>query len=103
MKKLLLSVAVVAAVALSSCVGVSTPLAGFVYTDVESGLAVTSNSLGSKVGRAKGTGIICVAVGDASIQTAAKSAGIKKISHVDQHSLSVLGIYSTYEIIVYGE
>lgn len=103
MKKLILSAAILAAVALSSCVGATSPLAGLVYTDVESGVAVTGNSLGTKVGRAMGKGIICFATGDVSIQTAARSAGIKRISHVDQHSMSVLGLYSTYEIIVYGE
>lgn len=89
---------------LCSCGATKSPVMGFVYTDVTSGNAVTSNSLGSKVGRSQATGILgIVATGDASYQTAAKSAGISKISHVDENSYTILGIYTKYETIVYGE
>jgi hypothetical protein len=44
-----------------------------------------------------------VATGDASIQEAAKQAGIKKISHVDSKKTSILGIYSSYQTLVYGD
>lgn len=102
MKKILLSAAVAATLLFSSCAGVG--LQGLVYTNIKYGTSATSNALGSKVGRAKAKGYFAlVAVGDASIQTAAKSAGIKKISHVDQHTNSILGIVTTYTTIVYGE
>lgn len=103
MKKLVLASTLIGTLFLASCTAVQTPLTGILYTDVTSGNSVTSNSLGSKVGRASASAILGVSTGDVSIQTAANSAGIKKISHIDQKSMSVLGIYSTYEIIVYGE
>ncbi len=103
MKKLVLVGAVVAL--LSSCATVGTPAGvGFIYTDVTSGTAATSNQLGTKVGRAKATNVLgIVATGDAGIQAAAREGGISKISHVDQKQKSVLGIVSTSQTIVYGE
>lgn len=103
MKKILLSAAVAASLLLSSCAAIG-PVMGFAYTDVKYGTAATSNNLGSKVGRAEAKGYLgVVAIGDASIEAAAKSAGIKKISHVDQHANSILGILTTYTTVVYGE
>ena len=65
----------------------------------------TSNPVGSKVGTASGTGYFGVLFfgADASIQTAAKNAGITKISTVDLKMSNVLGIIVTYETIVTGE
>lgn len=103
MKKLLICVAATAF--LSSCAVINTPAGlGLIYTEVQSGQAVSGNSLGSKVGISKAQNILgLVAVGDASIQAAAKAAGITKISHVDQKQFSVLGVYGATETIVYGE
>ena len=42
-------------------------------------------------------------MGDASINTAAKAAGIRKISHVDCQKSNLLGIFSSYKVVVYGE
>lgn len=104
MKKMTLAIAASAALLLSSCGMVRTPMTGFLYTDMTSGQTATSNTLGTKVGRASAKGYLgLIATGDASIETAAKSAGIKKISHVDEHANSILGIITTYEVIVYGE
>lgn len=105
MKKLVLAVAAVCALGLASCSVVSTGSGmGVVYTDVVEGQSVTSNNLGTKVGTSKEQGILgLISTGDASIQAAATSAGIKKISHVDVKKFSVLGIYSTYTTVVYGE
>ncbi len=43
-----------------------------------------------------------VAWGDASVQSAAQKAGIKQIDHIDSQFFNVLGVYSKYEIIVWG-
>ena len=48
-------------------------------------------------------GIICVVTGDSSIKTAAANGGITKISHVDYHVMSVLGLYVETTVTVYGE
>lgn len=56
-----------------------------------------------KVGEATCKAILGVAVGDCSIETAAKNGGIKKIHHVDSESFNVLWIYGEYKVIVTGE
>jgi hypothetical protein len=55
------------------------------------------------MGQASSTGIICFATGDSSIKTAADNGGITKISHVDYHTTSVLGIYAKTTVTVYGD
>jgi hypothetical protein len=94
----------VLALFLTSCIAVSTPVLGTLYTDVKAPLAATSNSGSSKVGTATAQAIFgLVATGDASIEAAAKSAGITKIHHVDYHSKNILGIIGTFTVMVYGE
>jgi len=89
---------------LSSCAVVKSPLTGVWYTDVKAPVTATSNSNSSKVGSAEATSVLgIIATGDASIDAAAKSAGITKIHHVDGHSTSILGFFATYKIYVYGE
>jgi hypothetical protein len=44
-----------------------------------------------------------IAMGDASLETAAMAGGITKITHVDHDSFSVLFLFSSYTITVYGE
>lgn len=68
-------------------------------------VAATSNTVGSKVGHAKGWMLLhCLAFGaDASIKTAAKHGGITKISTVDIKYGDILGIYQTIETTVTGE
>lgn len=68
-------------------------------------VCATSNPVGNKVGSATATGFLGVLFfdADASIQTAAKRAGITKISTVDIKAGNVLGLIVTYETIVTGE
>lgn len=105
MKKLVLSLGAVVALTLASCSTVSTGAGvGALYTNVSEGQIATSNHVGSKVGTSSATGILgLIATGDASIQKAAKEAGITKISHVDVKKSSILGIFATYTTVVYGE
>ncbi len=104
-KKALLSCAAVAAMALASCSTITSQSGmGVLYTGVNEGQMVTSNQLGSKVGTGSTIGVLgLVSIGDASIQTAANSAGISKISHVDAKKTSVLGLFAKYQILVYGD
>ncbi len=89
---------------MSGCAMVGAPVTGFLYTDVKAPLAVTSNAGSSKVGTAKMQSILgWVATGDASIEAAAKSAGITKIHHVDYEANSILGIVASFTVVVYGE
>jgi hypothetical protein len=88
----------------TGCAAVKSPLSGVWYTDVKAPLIATSNANSTKVGTAQATSILGLfASGDASIDAAAKSAGITKIHHVDEHSTSVLGIFAKYKVYVYGE
>lgn len=65
----------------------------------------TGNPVGEKVGTATATGFLgCLFFdADASIRTAAKNGGIKRISTVDVKHKSLLGIIVSYETIVTGE
>lgn len=81
----------------------SYPIGSF-YTELKLPQGVTSNVGSSKIGRSKCTSILSlVATGDASIQAAAKSAGITKIHHVDWEAKNILGVIGEYECVVYGE
>ena len=74
------------------------------YVDATMPVAATSNPIGKKVGTSSATNVLgIVFTGDAGVNKAAKDGGIKKISHVDQNSKSVLGLFTTYKTIVYGE
>lgn len=89
---------------LSSCAAVKSPVTGYVYQETQSPVSVTSNPLGSKKGEATATSVLgWFAFGDASVQKAAKDGGITKISHIDQKSTSVLGLFAKYTITVYGD
>ncbi|MDD5507183.1 MAG: TRL-like family protein [Bacteroidales bacterium] len=102
MKKLM--VLLIGVFFLAGCAVVKTPLTGFIYSDVKAPFAVTSNTGADRVGTAEATSILgIVALGDASIDAAAKSAGITKIHHVDEHVTGILGIYARYKVVVYGE
>lgn len=105
MKKLkTIALASLAVCMLSSCAVVKAPLTGVIYTDMKAPFMATSNGTSTKVGMAKAQSILgAIATGDASIEAAAKSAGITKIHHIDEHCTSIIGIIATYEIIVYGE
>ena len=89
---------------LSSCASVHSPLFATHYTNVKSPVAVTGNTGATKVGSAQAVSYLgIVALGDASIEKAAKDGGITKIHHVDQESFSVLAIFAKYTVYVYGE
>jgi len=107
MKKLIVYSSAVALAGLAvGCVGPMGPVGGVgagIYTDVSGPIGATSNAEGSKMGQATSTGIICVATGDSSIKAAAANGGITKISHVDYHTTSVLGVYAKTTVTVYGE
>jgi len=104
MRKVLASLVagVAAMVMLVGCTGV-TPMNGSLYTNLKGPIAVGDAATASKTGTAKSTAIIGIATGDSSIETAMANGGITKVHHVDTHVTNILGIYATYETIVYGE
>lgn len=90
---------------MTSCAAaVQSPVSGYLYTSIKAPQAVTSNSLGTRVGSGEATTILgLIATGDVSIQTIAQKAGIKRVSHVDYESTSILGIFGKVTMYVYGE
>ncbi|MBK8576721.1 MAG: hypothetical protein IPN90_13955 [Elusimicrobia bacterium] len=83
---------------------VQSPVNGFFYTEVKAPMGVTSNGPSSKVGRAMSSSVLgLIATGDSSIEAAAKNGKITKIHHVDYEAKNILGIYSTFTTVVYGE
>jgi hypothetical protein len=90
---------VLAGILLAGCVPY-----GFIYTDAKGPLAATSNEKAGKVGTGEAISILgLVAVGDASIESAAAKAGITKIHHVDWQTMSILWVYTKATVRVYGE
>jgi len=58
----------------------------------------------AKVSKVSATNILgLIATGDASLETAMRQGGITKVHHIDQEVTSILGLWSTYTIYVYGE
>jgi hypothetical protein len=107
MKKILmyLSVILLSSSLMVGCAAYAvSPVLGGLYTDIKAPITATSNTSYSKMGSASASSILgLIAVGDASINTAAKNGGITRIHHVDYKSTSILGIYATYTVYVYGE
>jgi len=78
--------------------------AGVLYSGVTVGQGATSNTVGTKVGTSEAYGVLgLVNIGNAGIQKAARDGGITKISHVDVKTTGVLGLFTSYKTIVYGE
>lgn len=92
-------------VAMVGCISpVGAPIMGWIYTGVKGpGYAIDQSVGFSRVGQSEAQAIICVATGDASVNTAARSVGITKIHHVDVEYMSILGIYGKVTTTVYGE
>ena len=103
--KTVIGLSLVVAIFLSGCAFPISPVGiGFVYTDVKGPVNASSAPKGSKQGQAESMNVLgIVATGDSSIQTAAASAGITKISHVDFKSWSILGLFSKFTTYVYGD
>jgi hypothetical protein len=82
---------------------------GALYQDTKAPLAQVSywgpgTSSADKMGEASYMSILgIVTMGDASLKEAMAKGGITKVHHIDQQVTSILGIVSTYKIIVYGE
>ncbi len=100
MKKLILLFA--ALLALSGCASTS-PVAGALYADVKGPVTATQIRQGKVEGRSCATSYLgLIALGDASVQTAAQAAGITRVTSVDSHTNNILGIITEYCTVVYG-
>lgn len=88
---------------LAGCATAGGPVTGFWYTDTKGNQSATSNNIDKKKGTSCATSILgLIAMGDASVTTAAKKGRISKISHVDSTHFSLLGVYAENCTVVYG-
>ncbi len=78
---------------------------GFIYENTKSPFPHEVEDISySKVGRACSTSILgWFATGDASVEAAAKSAGIKKVKLVTIERTGIMGLYATFCTIVKGD
>ncbi len=98
------AVLVVSVMVLSGCAWALAPVTGGLVTTTKAPWTATSNADYSKKGTAECHSVLGLfGFGDASISTAMAKGGITKIHHVDFESVSFLGIYARFTIIVYGE
>ncbi len=90
--------------ALAGCATASAPVNGLLYSNVSGPVQIgASADAPTKVGRATTRSILGLyAVGDASIQAAAKAGGISKIHHVDHETQTILGVIADFTTVVYG-
>jgi hypothetical protein len=106
MKRIFASLLFCLALSLQGC-ATTGPMQGGLFTSVSGPVAVTPYPVTStaKVGTGSTACILgLISFGDASIHTACASAGITKVQHVDYHVTTVLfGLFSSYQVIVYGE
>jgi hypothetical protein len=82
------------------------PVAGHfgIYSNTEANEKVTNNPVGTKSGESCITSYFgFINLGDASVSSAAKAADIQKVSVVDNRYTTILGFYSKYCIVAYGE
>jgi len=86
--------------------GVVKPGVGTLYSDYTAPLDVDSDpaTMPAKEGTATTECILgLVLTGDAGLKTAAKNGEITRIHSADYHLKNILGIYSKFTTIVYGE
>ena len=106
MKKIILVLVLGAGLLVQGC-ATSSPFIGGLVTSVDGPLAATPYPVTAKakVGTGSTSCILgLVSFGDASIHSACAQAGITKIQHIDYHTTVILfGIFSSYQIYVYGE
>ena len=79
------------------------PVTALVTVDMKGPVAMGAAPGSAKIGRAEAWGIIVYATGDASITAAMKNGGITRVHHVDNETMTILGLYAKYTTIVYGE
>jgi hypothetical protein len=99
-------VTLLAATLLAGCA--ANPFFGVAYTKVSAPTIAlthkTDANTSTKVGEASCVNYFgLVATGDASLETAMKNGGISKIHHTDCKYKVILGLYSKFTIVVYGE
>ena len=101
--RLSLVVIALAAIGLSGCQIVASPMLGTIYTEAKYGTVATDASAANKEGKACGQSILgWIATGDASIAAAKAAGGITTVAVVDHSAKNILGILGEWCTIVRG-
>ncbi len=88
---------------LSGCIGVATPVTGWVYTDAKFGNGAENGASTAKTGKACAqTYLTMVVLGDASVEKAKANGGITQVAVVDHSAKNILGIFGEFCTIVRG-
>jgi len=88
---------------LTGCMGVASPVVGWVYTDAKFGDEAENGAAATKTGKACATSILAmVATGDASLEAAKANGGITQVAVVDHSAKNILGIWGEFCTIVHG-
>ncbi len=110
MKKLMIGLGAVAALALAGCVApvgptISNGVMGGIVTDhvAPAGYNIDNGVKADRCGRATAQGIVLFTTGDNSINAAMKNGGISKVHHVDVEMLNIFNVYSRVTTVVWGE
>jgi hypothetical protein len=99
----LVVLAVFSLVAISGCGFVADGPFGWVYTNSKTPIAIGTAKVGEKVGKACIHSFFgAVSVGDASIDSAKRKAGITDVYTVDRENLSIFGTYTRQCTVVSG-
>lgn len=90
---------------LTGCALVGAPVSnGALITNLRGPGHVTTMTDATKLGTGCATNLLgLIAMGDASIDTAKRSARITEVSSVDYDSFSVLGVYARFCVLVRGK
>lgn len=88
---------------LTGCMGVASPVLGWVYTDAKFGDEAENGVAATKTGKACAQSYLTMfATGDASVDTAKANGGITQVSAVDHSAKNILGIFGEFCTIVKG-
>jgi hypothetical protein len=88
---------------LTGCMGVASPVAGWVYTEAKFDGEIENGPAATKTGTACAQSFLTMfAQGDASLQAAMANGGITQVAVVDHSAKNILGIFGEYCTIVKG-
>ena len=88
---------------LTGCMGVASPVAGWVFTDAKFGDEVENGAAATKMGKACAQSYLTmIGVGDASVEAAKANGGITQVAAVDHSAKNILGIFGEFCTIVKG-
>ncbi len=89
---------------LAGCATGAAPVTGFMFTDVKGPMSAPGNANPSQVGMSSCYSLFgMVAVGDASINAASRNGNISNIHHVDFQTLGIMGVFTKFTTVVYGQ